>query len=260
MPLPPASASSTAVVTGASSGIGEQLARELARRGHGVTLVARREGRLRELAAELASAHGIRAEIIAADVSEAAGRDRIVAALAERELAAEILVNNAGIGTMGLFHTLAAEREVALVRLNVEAVVALCAALVPAMVARGHGAVLNLGSSLAFQPVPRQATYSASKAFVLTFTEALRMDLAGTGVTATALCPGPVRTGFAGLIESSPGMLFSSVEEVARAGVDGLARGRATVIPGAGNRGGAILGRHLPRPLYLRLAPRLWPK
>jgi len=247
-------------VTGASSGIGEELARELARRGHGVTLVARREERLRALASELAGAHGVRAEVAAADLADAGDRDRLLAELDERGLTVEILVNNAGLGTRGPFHALPAEREVAVVRLNVEAVVALCAALVPPMVARGRGAVLNLASSLAFQPVPLQATYSASKAFVLTFSEALTVDLHGTGVTVTALCPGPVRTDFPGLITSSPAAFFVGVEEVARAGVDGLARGRRTVMPGVANQAGAVVGRHLPRAVYLPLARRLWPR
>jgi hypothetical protein len=161
---------------------------------------------------------------------------------------------------MGRFQELPVEREVAMIRLNVETVVALCGAFVPGMVQRGRGAILNVASVSAFMPVPRQATYSASKAFVLTFTEALTLDLQGTGVTATALCPGPVKTEFAGLIEGLPDMLFLDPARVAREAIDGMERGRRTVVPGAANAFNALLGRYAPRPLFLQYARRFWPK
>src|SRR6185295_16057626 len=135
-------------------------------------------------------------------------------------------------------------------------VVALCGAFVPGMVRRGRGAILNVATVSAFMPVPRQATYSASKAFVLTFTEALTLDLHGTGVTATALCPGPVKTEFAGLIEGLPDALFVDPERVAREAIDGLERGRRTVIPGAANALNAIFGQYVPRGVFLSFARR----
>jgi short-subunit dehydrogenase len=179
----------TALVTGASSGIGVALARELASRGHALTLVARRADRLREMAAEISGRHGVRVEWVSADLTDAAERDRVPAEVAARGQVVDLLINDAGMGTSGLFHELPIEREIQMIRLNVETMVALCGAFVPGMVERGSGAILNVASVSGFMPVPQQATYSASKAFVLTFTEALRMDLHGTGVTATALCP-----------------------------------------------------------------------
>jgi uncharacterized protein len=153
MALPPPSEGSTCLITGASSGIGAELARGLARRGHGVTLVARREDRLRELADELEEEHGIRAETVAADVASARGRDRLADELDERGHTVEVLVNNAGYGSGGAFVELDGDREVDMVRTNVEALVALTATFLPAMVERRRGAVLNVGSLIAFQPV-----------------------------------------------------------------------------------------------------------
>jgi uncharacterized protein len=249
----------TALVTGGSSGIGVAIATELARRGHALMLVALRAERLSEVATRLSRDHGIRVDWLAANLAHAEERDRVVSEIAARGLVVDLLINNAGIGTMGSFHDLPVGREVELVRLNIEAVVALCGAFVPGMVARGRGRILNVASTLAFMPVPRQAVYSASKAFVLTFTEALTMDLHGTGVTATALCPGPVKTEFAGLIEGSPSALFIDAHRVAREAIDGLERGRRMVIPGATNAVGAVLSRHIPRGLFLSLARRFWP-
>jgi short-subunit dehydrogenase len=265
LPLPPPDPACTCLVTGASSGIGAEIARELARRGHGVTLVARREQRLRELAGELAAEHGVRAEAIACDLADAEARQRLVAAVAELGLEVEVLINNAGFTTIGRFQDLDPERELLEVRTNVEAVVALCADYVPRMVERGRGAVLNVASTAAFQPIPRQVTYSASKAFVLHFTEAMHSDLQGTGVTATALCPGPIRTEFleaAGRGEAAelgPSFVWVSPAKVARAAVAGLERGRRVVVPGVLNLIGAIAGRHTPRALTLPLMRRLWP-
>ena len=249
----------TALVTGASSGIGLAIAGELARRGHALTLVARREARLRELAAELGGEHGVRVEWISVDLTDASERDRLPAELAARGLEVDLLVNDAGIGTTGRFQELPVAQEVELVRINVEALVALCGAFLPGMVERGRGAVLNVASVSGFTAVPQQATYSASKAFVLTFTEALTMDLHGTGVTATALCPGPVKTEFAGIIDGLPDRLFVDPERIAREALDGLEKGRVTVIPGAMNAVNAVVGRHAPRAVFLPLARRFWP-
>jgi uncharacterized protein len=265
MPLPPPSADSTCLVTGASSGIGADIARALASRGHGSVLVARRTERLEELAEELRTQHGVRAETLACDLADAGARDHLAGQIDELGLTVEVLVNNAGFGSGGLFQRLDHEREVEMVRLNVEAVVALCGHYVPEMVDRGHGAVLNVASTAAFQPLPRQATYSATKAFVLAFTDALHADLEGTGVTATSLCPGPVKTEFAetaGIDEAASGLpelFWKDSDEVAEGAVKALERGRRVVVPGKLNLAGAIGGQHAPRGLLLRFGSRVTP-
>jgi short-subunit dehydrogenase len=265
MALPPVRPGATCLITGASSGIGAELARGLAARGHGVTLVARREDRLRELADELAAAHRVRAEVIAADISDTAGRAELQAELDARELDVEVLVNNAGFGSGGAFVELDGEREAEMVRTNVEAVVALCSTHLPAMAARGRGAVLNVASLIAFQPVPYQATYGATKAFVLSFTDALHEELRGTGVTVTAVCPGPVRTefgelgGFGGADERIPGALWLSAEKVARDALAAVERGDRVTVPGPHNRIAALWGQHLPRSILLPLVKQVWP-
>jgi uncharacterized protein len=264
VPLPPASESSTALITGASSGIGAEVARELAKRGRGVTLTARRKDRLVELADELTERHGIRAETVACDLSSAAARKRMVKTIADRGLDVDVLVNNAGFGSAGRFQELDADMELQMVRTNVEAVVDLCGTYVPEMVERGSGAILNVASTAAFQPIPRQSTYAATKAFVLSFTEGLHVDLKGTGVTATALCPGPTKTEFgeaAGIREELfeiPGLVYTA-EQMAVAGVQAMEKGKRTVIPGAPNVVTAVSGRLMPRALVLPLIDRFYP-
>jgi short-subunit dehydrogenase len=247
------------VVTGASSGIGAELARGLAARGHGVTLVARREAALRELADELASAHGVRAEVVAADLADPAARDRLAAEIERLGLAVDVLVANAGFGSYGAFVKADPAREIEQIRVNGEAVVDLAARWTPGMVARRAGAVLITASVAGFQPLPGNATYSAIKAFALAFAEALHVELRPSGVTVTALCPGPVRSGFQAAsgaesyAESLPGIMFRSPAVVAEAGLKGLERGRRVVVPGAPNRIGAALGRFSPRPIVLKV-------
>jgi short-subunit dehydrogenase len=262
MGLPPPDPDSTCLVTGASSGIGADIARSLATRGHGVTLVARRTERLESLAAELRDRHGVRAETVGCDLGEADARQRMRAEIEERGLTVEVLVNNAGFGSAGRFDRLDPERELDMVRLNVEAVVDLCGRYVPELVRRGRGAVLNVASTAAFQPLPRQATYAASKAFVLAFTDALHEELSGTGVTATTLCPGPAKTEFmasAGIDwEGLPDFLWSDSPSVAEAAVKGLEKGRRVVVPGPLNRAGALGGQHAPRGLLLRVAGKVY--
>jgi uncharacterized protein len=267
MALPTPRENTTAIVTGASSGIGAEMARELARRGHGLTLVARREDRLLVLAAELAEAYAVRAEVIAADLSDADSRGDLPAQLASRGLTADILVNNAGFTTMG--HVSNADRaaELALVRTNVEAVVDLCDLFIPGMVTRHRGAVLNTASTAAFQPLPGQASYGASKAFVLSYGRALAAELRGSGVTVTTLCPGPVETGFAEVAgmtdeeagESLPRIMWIPAGDVARAGIEGMAAGRAVVIPGAANRVGAGLAHLVPKSILVPLMAKRHP-
>jgi uncharacterized protein len=229
-----------------------------------VILVARRADRLAVLATELADAHDVRAETIECDLQVKAARKRMLARIAELGLQVDVLVNNAGFGTAGLFQRLDGEREAEMVRLNCEVVVALCGRFVPEMVERGGGAVLNVASVAGFQPLPTQATYSASKAFVLHFTQALSADLHGTGVTATALCPGPVKTEFidvasldqeAGML---PGFVWVSSPDVAEAGVRGLESGKGVVVPGAVSRAVALSGQFTPRSVFLAAARRVY--
>jgi short-subunit dehydrogenase len=265
--LPPPAADRTAIVTGASSGIGVEIARELAKRGHGVTLVARREGPLRELADELAASHSVRTEVVTADLSDLASREGLAGAIAERGLAVDVLVNNAGFSTMGAVHKSDPAREVSMLRTDIEAVAHLCSTFLPGMVGRGQGAVLNVASTAAFQPLPGQAGYAASKSFVLSYSQAVRAELKGTGVSVTTLCPGPVETGFANAAgmsddvagESLPKIMWVSAEAVAKAAVDGMAHGRAVVIPGAANRLAARASYLMPRRLLLPLLARQHP-
>jgi short-subunit dehydrogenase len=253
------------VITGASSGIGAALARGLARRGHGVVLVARRKERLEQLASELAADNGVRAEVIARDLGDPTDRDGLVADLNALGLAVEVLCNNAGFGSAGRFVKLDRERELQMLRVNCEAVVDLCGRFAPGMVERGRGAILNVASTAGFQPLPGQSAYAASKALVLSFTEALHEELRPAGVVVTALCPGPVRTEFveAGEMgdvdETTPSFLWDTAERVAEAGVSGLEAGDRVVIPGGINRVGALVGQHTPRGLFLRAAARFYP-
>lgn len=265
MALPPPSDSSTCIVTGASSGIGVEIARELAQRGLNLTLVARREDRLKSLAEELGREHRVRAEAVAADIASDEGRAALFEELRSRGREVDVLVNNAGFGSAGRFQRLDGGKETLMVRTNCEAVVAMCAEYVQPMTDRGRGAVLNVASVAAYQPVPRQATYSATKAFVLTFTEALSADLHGTGVTATALCPGPVPTEFeqnAGIDaewEGIPSFVLTSPEHNAAAGVEGMEKGRRVVVPGPLNQLATVAGHYTPRSVLLGVMGRFYP-
>jgi short-subunit dehydrogenase len=255
MGLPPPQSSSTCVITGASSGIGTEFARQLAARGHGVFLIARREERLRDLAAELERDHGTRAEVAGCDLADRAGVEALPGRVAERGLEVEVLVNNAGFTTVGDVH-LNPDRQLGMIRVNIEALVALTTAWLPGMTERGRGAVINVASVAGFQPIPVQAVYAATKSFVLSFSEAVSSELRGTGVTMTALCPGPVATEFVeagGFKKESPGpsFIWSSPEDVARAAIKGAEKGKRVVIPGLGNRASAIFGQHGPRVVVL---------
>jgi short-subunit dehydrogenase len=261
MSLPAPGPDRTCLITGASSGIGVELARELAKRGHGVTLVARREGPLRELAAELAGDHGIRAEVAAADLSDVDARDHLASAVQARGLSVDVLVNNAGFSTMGPVHRSDAAKEISMIRTDVEAVAHLCSLFLPGMVERGDGAVLNVASTAAFQPLPGQAGYGACKSFVLSYSHALAQEVRKHGVTITVLCPGPVETGFAGAMglsdeeasTSLPSFMWESAADVAADAVSALEKGRTVVIPGLPNRIGARLAHVTPRRVLLPL-------
>src|SRR3954465_8628713 len=259
MGLPEPSVSSISLVTGASSGIGAAIAQELASRGHSLALVARREERLQTLATELTSTHGVAVEVIAAGLGEPAGRDRVADELRGRGRVVDVLVNNAGFGHQADFATSPRERMLEMVRLNVEAVVDLTSRFISPMVERGRGSVINIASLGAFQPLPGSAVYGASKAFVLSFSEAIRTELRGSGVSVTAVCPGPVRTEFMavaefpGVEDRTPGIVWTSAEDVARQAVEGAEHDKRVVVPGLLNRAGALAGQHSPRAVALPL-------
>jgi len=262
MSLPKPNSSSAALVTGASAGIGSEIAKLLAERGHALVLVARRKDRLTALAGELSDQHGVRVETIAADLGKPTPRGKIPGRIEELGLQVEILINNAGFATGGEpFHEADPERELEQVRVDVEAVVALTSAFLPAMVSRGRGAVLNVASTAGMQPMPYSAGYAAAKAYVLSFSEAIHQEVRGHGVTVTALAPGPVETDFwqiAGWETSGgksferavPGTLISPAQ-AARAAVEGLERGERVVVPGLPIRAAMLASRYIPHMLKL---------
>lgn len=247
-----------ALVTGASSGIGREIGFELARRGWSLILVARREARLREVAARAVADGARSADWISCDLRDRGAIASILERIEGGGLRVDTLVNCAGFGTAGDFSGLDWKREADEIRVNCEALVSLTGVFLPPMVASGSGAILNVASAAGFQPLAQEAVYAASKAFVISFTEALHVELRGTGVTATLLCPGPVRTEFQEVAgdtgEHIPAMKWMDAATVARLGVDGALRGERLVVPGLANRAGAVCGRYVPRPLLLRIA------
>lgn len=252
----------TALVTGASAGIGEQLAWLFARHGNDLVLVARREQRLEELAREMKAETGVTAHVAAVDLAAPDGARRLHEEIGRRGIEVEYLVNNAGFGTFGPFVETDPDETMRLVRLNIAALTELTALLLPPMVARHSGRVLNVASAAAFQPGPLMATYYASKAYVLHLSEALNEELEGTGVSVTALCPGPVRTEFqqvAGMETS--GLVLNKrligVEEVAQAGYDAMMRGKPMVVPGIATKLLAFSVRFAPRRLVAKFVRRL---
>jgi hypothetical protein len=257
MSLPSPTPTTTAVVTGASSGIGADIARELVSRGHGVTLVARREDRLRALAEELGGS--VRVEILACDIADATQRAELLDEVARRGLTVDILINNAGVGMVSAVACAPVPAEIGQVRLNVEAVVDLTTRAVQQMVPRGRGAILNVGSGSAYYPTPGQAGYAATKAFVHSYSQAAKAELHGTGVTVTVVNPGPVRTEIlaaAGIDESvaaamMPSILYMDSREVARIAIDALASGKAVVVPGYPTRFAMRILSRVPRRILL---------
>ncbi|MDQ1436036.1 MAG: uncharacterized protein QOF59_2852 [Actinomycetota bacterium] len=225
-----------ALITGASVGIGEQFARQLAERGHDLVLVARDVTRLEALAKEIEGGSGAHAEVLAADLTDA---DQL-ASVEARVGTVDVLVNNAGFGTFGPFHTLDVDIETREINLNIIALVRLTHAAASSMAERGRGGILNVSSLASFQPGPSNATYSATKAFVTSFTEAVHEELKGTGVSVTVLCPGFTHTEFQERANAPagdvPGFMWQEAPEVARAGLDGLEKNRAVVIPGTANK------------------------
>jgi len=255
MGLPEPRDDGTALVTGASAGIGAEIARELARRGYGVALVARRRERLEELAAELSEEHGVRAEVLPADLTDAEARAALPGRVEGLGLEVDVLVNNAGFGTSGCFHESDVEREVQQVRILVEAVADLTGRLVPGMVERGGGAILNVASTAGYAPLPRMAGYGAAKAWARSFTHAIHAELKPHGVAVTALCPGPVETEFFDVsgptpIENViPKPAWVDAALCARVALDGLERNRAEVVPGRAMQAIVAAGRVTPQEL-----------
>jgi uncharacterized protein len=262
--LPAPDPAAACLITGASSGIGAALARELAARGYGVVLLARREARLRSLAKELAATHGVRAEALPCDLTNPIERDMLTDRIEAFGLRVDVLVSNAGLGTHGSFVEVNPSREIEQVRVMCEASVGLCATFAPTMAERGAGGILIVASLAAFQPLPNTATYGACKAFLLSLGEALHAELRDSGVAISTLCPGPVRTEFFDPTDEHPSeRLFpapawKTAEEVALAGVEGLARNRRVILPGAVARILTASGRYCPHALQLPLLNRLY--
>lgn len=247
-----------ALVTGASAGIGVALARELATHGARLILTARRHDRLDTLAAELRS-HGVEVRTIVADLNDPDAPQQIYNATEGAGTPIDILINNAGLGLFGAFHTNPVEHELSQVRVNCEAVVRLARLFVPGMVERRRGWVLITASTASFQPVPFLSTYAATKAFDRFFALGLAQEVARHGVKVTALCPGPTESEFfeiarAGAIFSNRGV--QSATEVARLGVAALARGQRTIVPNASGKFTAFLVRFLPVGLITRFVDK----
>lgn len=250
----PATSSPTALITGASAGIGRALAKCFAGGGFDLIAVARREPELEALAEECRRKHGVRVAVIAADLLEPAAPARLVERLSAEGLSVEVLVNNAGVLDMGRFASIPLDHHLRLLQLNVSVLAELSHRLLGPMLARRSGRILNVASTSSFQPVPSLALYAASKAFVLSLSESLSEELKGSGVSVTALCPGVTRTEMldraqddSDLARRLPGFLLSDVEGVAREGYDACLAGRTVVVPGLANRLGATLVPLYPR-------------
>jgi short-subunit dehydrogenase len=244
------------LITGASAGLGALFARECAARGDEVILVARRYGRLVDLAETLPS----KAHIYPADLSAPDAVDELEAFLKLNGLRIETLINNAGFGLVGDFAALPEDRQLEMIDLNVRVLTQLCRRALPPMIERRGGFILNVASTAAFQAGPNMAVYYATKAFVLSLTEALHQEAKGTGVHVTALCPGPTATEFFDVAGAGGGRLAKMATEpgaVVRAGLAGLARNRAVVVPGAANKIGAQAHRYLPRAAMRRIIARI---
>lgn len=246
-----------ALVTGASRGLGEEFARQLAARGADLVLVARSEEELASLARELEQRHGRTVEVVAADLIEADGRARVEARLADDGAPIDLLVNNAGFGAYGEFAGLPLDRQMDMVQLNVTALVRLTRVLLPSLIAGSRGGVINVASTAAFQPDPHGAVYGATKAFVLSFTEALHEEVRGTGVRVLAAAPGFTRTGFQEAADVSLRALPSAIQmmpgPVVEQVLKDFTRGRATSVPGLphalGARGASLTPSAISRKL-----------
>jgi short-subunit dehydrogenase len=250
-----------ALVTGASAGLGLELAQLFAADGHDLVLVARRRAELDALAGRLRGERGVEVHVIAEDLSDAGAPGRVFAEIERRGIELEFLVNNAGFGTRGAFVERELRRELEMIQVNVTALVHLTGLVLPGMVARGHGRILNVGSTAGFQPGPFMAVYYASKAFVNSFTEALAFELAGTGVTATLSCPGATATEFGKVSGTDRSRLFKmgamSAPVVAGHAYQAMTAGKTTAIPGVRNKLTLQVQRVSPRRAIRGVAARL---
>jgi short-subunit dehydrogenase len=244
------------LITGASAGLGAEFARQCARRGEALALVARRRERLEALKAEL----GGDIHIFAADLALPGAAASLIAELAAEGLTVGTLINNAGFGLAGTFADRPLERQREMIDLNIRTLTELCHLVLPAMRAAGKGAILNVASTAAFQPGPNMAVYYATKAYVLSFTEALHHEMKGTGIRVSALCPGPTTSEFSDVADShSPTLerMKMPAAPVVEAGLDGLDRNKAVVIPGFKNKIGAQASRFLTRAAMRRIIGRI---
>lgn len=245
-----------AVITGASSGIGAELAYRFAQGGDDLVLVARRKDKLTELAYSLASTHGVTAEVVALDLAAPDAGKTLADELAAGGCEPRYIVNNAGFGLVGFAADLSRDEQLAMIDLNVRLLTDLSLRFTDSL-ARNHGGVLNVASVAGFLPGPRMAIYYATKAFVLSFSEALNREMEPRGIRVTVLCPGPVPTEFqarAGVPgKLGPAFLEQSASAVAKAGYDGLMRGKRLVVPGLGNKLATFMVRILPRRAVLSL-------
>jgi short-subunit dehydrogenase len=248
----------TALITGASSGLGEEFARQLARENYDLVLTARREDRLKSVAAEALKLGSSKVEVIASDLGQVSAPAELHRKISERGIAIDYLVNNAGFGTHGLFQSLPLDRELEEINLNIGALVSLTRLFLEAMVARRRGTIINVASTAAFQPVPYMATYGATKSFVLDFSEAVSHEVKSFGVTVMALCPGPTRTGFqdvAGVNEAGvPSFAYMDAKTVVAQALASAKRGKAVRINGIINSIMAQSTRLTPRFLVARIA------
>ncbi len=249
---------SFALITGASSGIGRVLLDHFAAEGIDMVITARDEAALTKAAEEIKSKHGVSVFVIPADLSVPGEAARLFEEISAREIQIEYLVNNAGFGNYGLFHEAETDIMDAIVQVNVASLVSLTRLFLPAMVSEGRGRILQVASVAAFQPGPLMAVYYATKAFVLSFSEAISEELRGTGVTMTCLCPGPVVTQFAKRANFNHSRLFqknyaASAENVARYGYRAMMKGKTLAVHGFGNRAIAFANRFFPRRITVRL-------
>jgi uncharacterized protein len=259
MPLPPPRDIGAALVTGASSGIGEEFARRLASRGYNLVLVARRADRMEALARQLGPT-GSRVEVQATDLAEPDAVRALPERIAGLELEVDLLVNNAGYGVFSSFIESTLDREVGQVRVNVEALVTLTHLFLPAMVQRGTGAVVNVASVAGFQPLPYEAVYGASKAFVLNFTEALHAETRGTGVSVVAVSPGPVPTEWQAVagFDSQPSFPPSvTPAKVVDDSLRAVEKDKRSIIPGLAVRLSMLTARSIPNTIKLPVAKRM---
>ena len=251
----------TALVTGASSGIGLELVTLLARDRHDLVFVARSRERLEAIARGLTEEFGVAVSVLARDLAQAGTPAAIARELEERGLSVDILINNAGFGVYGPFAQTPLSRELEMIEVNVTALTQLTKLLLPGMLARRRGRILNVASTAAFQPGPLMAVYYATKAYVVSFTEALAEELAGSALRVSCLCPGPTATGFAEEAHMTESRLFRlgtmNATDVARIGYNGWKQRRVLVVPGIMNRFGVVLVGVSPRSLVRRLIKRL---